>query len=120
MHKLTVGQTLLFEAAPHSNSRGRGTVTVTAAGRKWAEIEGFCTGRISLDTLEVDGRGYSSPGRCYLSKEDWMMTEGRNRAWDALRSSLQRSPADEVTCDKIIEAASLLGIKVELPQVFFR
>jgi hypothetical protein len=49
-------------------------VTITAIGRKWVTIShGGIAGRFLLADkyMTLDGGKYRSPGRCYLSREDY-------------------------------------------------
>lgn len=63
---LTVGQQLYY--VPSQRRAEPGFVTVTKVGRKWAEIGP--NRRVNMETMALDGGGYSSPGTCYLSKEE--------------------------------------------------
>jgi hypothetical protein len=45
-------------------------MTVTKVGRKWLELEGGVW-RADRETLEIDGKGYTSPGRAYASREEF-------------------------------------------------
>lgn len=108
-HNLVAGQELYFvpgirrTAAPY-------TVTVKSVGRKWAKLEGYL-GRISLETLEVDGGDYSSPGKCWVSAALYEKTAARRKAWDALRAHIREaySPPENITTRQIDEVLRLLG-----------
>ena len=114
MPKLVVNQTLWFVGAGRDNrSRGQGEVTVTKVGRKWIEVKGFYDCRIDVDTLQADGAGYSSPGRCYASEAAWREREGHRRAWVALRSAMPMACPDGVTLEQIVAASKLLGTDIE-------
>ncbi|MEX3984120.1 hypothetical protein AB4Y45_34770 [Paraburkholderia sp. EG287A] len=119
MPKLEVGQTLLFESSPCANQRVRDKVVVTAVGRKWANIEGAHTGRVNVETMEVDGGSFSSQGECFVSKEDWLEKIGRRIVWDSLKSALRTVPPAGVTYAQLLDAAKLLGIPVASPNVDF-
>ncbi|MBU9199914.1 hypothetical protein KTD31_00675 [Burkholderia multivorans] len=120
MEKLIVGQELLFIGNSFSNQRKvRGKVTVTSVGRKWAEVSGVHSGRISTDTLEADGRGYCSPGTCYRSMEDWRARAGAKLAWTELHRKMYATTPTTQTFGQIIEAAKLLGLELELPSASF-
>lgn len=77
-HNLTVGQELWYVPG-NGRRRDPGSVTVQKIGRVWAEISR--EGRISLETLWVDGGNYTSLGRCYLSKELHDAEILREQAW---------------------------------------
>lgn len=109
-HGLTVGQEL-FLVLNGSHLSGGKPVTVTAVGRKRAEIDDG-RHRINIRTLYVDGNGYSSPGRCYLSEQEWKDNVLRQDAWASLRRNIEHMytlPTD-LTIEKMDQIADLLGI----------
>ena len=109
---LQVGQKLWY--VPHRHHR-RGEpyeVEVTKVGRKWATVgEGWRQERIDLETMQADGKGYSSPGTCYLSREHYETEQERLAAWSQLTKALQysRCPAG-VTTEGIKQAMQLLKV----------
>jgi len=108
-HDLKVGQKLFFVYS--DKRRGpAGDVEVTKVGRKWAELSSHY--RIDLVTLEADGAGYMSPGRCYLGREAYEAEVKLSRAWDDLRSkvSFQWGPPNGVTAGQIVDALALLNL----------
>lgn len=108
--KLVVGQKLWY--VPNRARECPLEVTVEAVGRKWATIDR--RNRISVETLEADGAGYSSPGRCYLTRREWEDEQERLAAIRAFRSRVgEWSWGKGITTDAIRQAAALLGI--ELP-----
>ena len=44
-------------------------VEVGKVGRKWATLVPEYAGRFDINTLQLDGKGYSSPGMLYQSKD---------------------------------------------------
>jgi len=74
--------------------------TVLRVGRKWAVMD--CR-RVNLETLEIDGGDYSSPGRCYLSQEHYEQENRRRRAWNELRYRVNDSgkPPSHLTTEAI-------------------
>lgn len=106
--KYTVGQELYFEWSPYSNRKGRGeAVTITKIGRKWLELSnGF---RVDKMRLVADGRGYSSPGTAYVSREDRESQIRLQAAWHNLRRRMESHPGEGVTAERVAEAARLLG-----------
>lgn len=111
--KLTNNQTLWFVGAGKF-ARRRGVVTVTEVGRKWARVTGVFIGRIEIATLDADGGAYSSPGRCYASRMDWVNQDGPRRAWQELRSSMSTAVPADLSYETIVQAANLLGIDINL------
>ena len=60
--------------------------TITAIGRKWIT---FSRGpgredRFNAETMNLDGKGYSSPGRVWQSKAEYEETLAINHAWQNL------------------------------------
>jgi len=109
--KLVENQVLWF-VGTGNYARTRGFVKVESVGRKWAEISGVKRCRISVDTLVADAAGFSSPGRCYLSQEDWLAEEGPKVAWQSLRSQMTIACPAGVTLEDILTASKLLGMEV--------
>lgn len=87
-----------------------GFVTVTKVGRKWAELSarGY---RIDKTTLIIDGAGYTSPGRCYLTKDEHTAEENMRQAWRKLRDFIDRkySPPHGITVESVEAALHMLG-----------
>jgi hypothetical protein len=119
---LVVGQKLLFvreDRLAISYQRGRNEtidqateLTVERLGRKWARCGSY---RVHRYTLDVDGDGYGSPGRCYLSREHYAAEKAADRAWRALSTKLLHRPDNGPSAEAIRQAAALLG--VEIPDV---
>lgn len=119
-NKLQVGQKLWY--VPTENRRwtqGTGReVQVFKVGRKWAEIEERNYGkplRIDVDTLVADDYGYSSPGRCYLSREHYEVAMLTQQTWEKLIRGLEhqwRAP-DDVTLQDIHEVMRILHLENE-------
>lgn len=65
--KLEVGQKLWY--VPNSSRDNQQEVTIQSIGRKWAKV--CYVGNVDINTLEVDVGNYSSPGKCYLSQEEY-------------------------------------------------
>lgn len=120
---MTVGQKLYFVPRDRRVGSPR-TVEVIHIGRKWATLNGenatnngsftWTFGRCDKVTGIVDGKGYSSPGTCWVSREAYESDNLRLAAWEWLRASLQaraRPPRPDVTIDDIHAAAKLLGIE---------
>jgi hypothetical protein len=90
--KLEVGQKLWYYRSYHYK-RDEVTepveVEVVKVGRKWATLNYH--GRISLETLAVDGGEYMSPGRCYLSREAHDAELALNTAWAVFQSTVRET-----------------------------
>jgi hypothetical protein len=115
MHKLERGQKLLYVGSVYGSNRTQRTeVTVVSVGRTWAQIEGPFCGRLDMETLVVDGRGFGSPGTCYLSREHYQQQEGPKLAWNSLRAAMGNTMPNGVSYENVVAAAKLLGIDVEI------
>jgi hypothetical protein len=104
---LEVGMRLWFQGSPRSGNASR-EVTVLSVGRKWAQLDN--RNRINLDNWVADGGVYSSPGRCYESKEDYDAEVQLQGEWDAFRRSIERCyrVPDGMTIERIAEMTRLL------------
>ena len=115
---MKVGDTLFMKLTRRSGHHRDESkpVTVTKVGRKWATLDypSRKPYRVDIDTMQVDGAGYSSPGRCWLSELDCRSHEAAQRAQSELSRRLSYSPPVGVTEADIREAARLL--RVELPE----
>lgn len=109
MSKLAVGQELFWQGLGnyrHNNC----LVTVTKVGRKWAELSN--RHRIDMVTLSADGKGYSSPGACWLSQAHYEAKVITGTAFTNLKNKMRFQPSDGVTIQDIYEAAKLLRIEL--------
>lgn len=108
---LTVGQKLYwvpFDGHHHQE----GEVTVLSVGRRWAKLSN--QSRIEIETLRGDAGHYAVPGRCWLSKQDYMQATRAEAAWTALWKQFDRHRRPEcVTYEHILAAAQLLGLTLE-------
>ena len=81
---LTIGQKLFYVPANRYRRTEPHEVTVTAVGRKWVVFkDGNITERFAITDkcMMVDGGEYQSPGRCYLSKEDYETEQALTARW---------------------------------------
>jgi hypothetical protein len=109
MAKLAVGQRLWYVP----NRRGTAhEVEIVKIGRKWAELnEGCPRYRIDMETLSVDGRGFSSPGRCHLDREAYEMDQMTRLAWHNVQNQMSRRGPGSATLENIQAASTLLGLE---------
>lgn len=106
---LVPGQTLVY--VPNDARHHKPTeVTVERVGRKWAYLAGNM-GRVN-DDLNMDGGGYSSPGRCYGSWSEYEETTVLHQTWNAFWQLIRdrhRIP-EGVTLEGIAQARAALGL----------
>ena len=111
--KLTVGQELWYVSRRRYSTNK--WVTVTKVGRKWATLD---TGqRIDIETWEVDGGGYTSIARCYLSVGECEDERELEDLWRLLRDRTSRfTVPDGLTAEDVRKAMALLKLEIEVPQ----
>lgn len=107
MTTYTVGQKLWF-VPNDTRRRPPSEVTITRVGRKWIETDSWY--RFAIETLVADGKGYASPGRCYLSREEHERVAALARAWYEFRCKVngQARVPDGVTIERVQQAEQLL------------
>lgn len=87
IHNLKVGQQVWQEPERWSRSSVGRYVEIIKVGRDWATTKaGGGEIRFSLETLVIDGRGFSSPGRVWLTKEEWETDLEMKCDWGDIRS----------------------------------
>lgn len=114
MSELTIGQKLWWVGSNYRrHDHDQGEATVTKIGRKWAELSfSWRALRIDKNTLIADGGGYTSPGRCYLSRDHFEAAEHVRKVWDEFQTDFRGryGMPPEMTVERIIEARRLLGL----------
>ncbi|MCQ4311744.1 hypothetical protein NAV33_07520 [Pseudomonas stutzeri] len=102
------GQVLIFD--PSDGRREPREITIGKTGRRWVQIKsaGWIDARFDKETLVIDGRGYASPGRVWLS---WDSYHGEKRRL-ALHARLRRMLDDyskPYTTEQVAAALAALG-----------
>ena len=97
--KFEVGQVVFV--VRNDNRRSTYNATVTKVGRKWVYINEHQ--RFDPQTKLIDGGNYQSPGRVYLSRDEYDETVTRANAWRDLRSEVQYlySAPNHLTTERI-------------------
>jgi hypothetical protein len=116
MSKFIVGQTLWFVyyKGYSSSPRPDCEVTITKVGREWLTLSSGH--RVDKHTLIADGKGYSSPGRCYLSREIYEKRVATLKAWRDFSSTIDpRNPPDLASLESIAQAMRLLNLEKPEP-----
>jgi hypothetical protein len=105
------GQELWFVASDRRSCARNGYVKVNAVGRKWITLGKQGQMRAHKDTLIVDGRGFSSPGRCYLTREEYETERANDAAWDSLRDFINTkwSRPEHLGADEIRKMLAVLA-----------
>ena len=90
-------------------------VTVDKVGRVWFTVKKYRKDRFSIDNGYADGRGYSSHGRCYVSREAYESKVELDRLWQAFRMDTQNrfNTPPEVGAEEILQAAKILRFVVK-------
>lgn len=102
-----VGQELWY-VPDYGTSRSK---TVASIGRKWAVLDGL-RNRVEIATGIVDGGQYSPPGTLYNSEADYKKHLEHQTAAQRLSNRINRYALRNVSIEKIIAAAALLGISL--------
>ena len=109
--KFEVGQKVVVVFNERRNERIE-EFEVTKIGRVWAQISagGAYEYRFNLESLLIDGGQYMSPGRIYLSREEYETEKATEGVWKVFRECVDRTWKPEISVEKIREAAKILGI----------
>jgi hypothetical protein len=108
MTDLKVGQTLWYVPNNYGRHPQQGrTVTVEKVGRKWAYIDH--NERVDIKTMWVDGGQYSSPGKCYPSKEAYDNMVACQTEWSGLIDWMNRRDPT-VSLDVLYEVKRILKV----------
>jgi len=113
--KPVVGQVVWVEIERNRKPAGE-EATVTKVGRKWADVSGGHGRRFDIETWDLDGGRYSSPGNVYPCRDAREKEISRIRAWRNLSDAIDRyrySAPPNVTIETIQQAAELLGLEVK-------
>lgn len=78
---------------------GHEIVEVLSTGRKWGKFRSRY--RFDLETLEIDGGEYSSPGRCYLTMKEYEDEFNRNKEWEKIRLRTGFKCPDHLTLEDV-------------------
>jgi hypothetical protein len=101
-----VGQNLWF-VSPLSHLTDC-EVTVQKAGRVWATLDNFMRCDASGG---VDGGGFTSPGHCYVNRDEYQLEQARQEAWSSFKRSLERKQMPEsLTLEALEQIAGSLEI----------
>lgn len=101
-------------------------VVVVRVGRKWAEIvredlvkrfpdrADWRTDRFEIETMNLDGGRFTSPGRVYRTEEEYRDRLLRDRLWTDFRRQVVHiyTPRD-LTAINILKAADALGLRLK-------
>lgn len=114
--KLTVGQRLWYVRKDHRSQDTGVEVEVLSVGRLYATLSGRW-GRIHIDTMIVHGEGFTSPGRCYLSRENHEEYRRVRALWFELHHAMNTYPFHDGppigTREEMVRGAARL-LKIEL------
>ena len=98
----------------HNGGRGHKDsckATITKIGRRWINYEcrnkSWLSGRFDPEDMWVDGKGYSSPGKVYLSQEDFDESTLRNKAYRDMYRRMLHNPTTSL--ENVQKARVLLG-----------
>src|SRR5688572_12649095 len=104
MKPVSVGQTV-FVSWSHRARDNLSTSSVTKVGRKWVHLTG---GYRFDESMTLDGSGYSSPGRVYLSREDYERKVREDTEWSDLRAAVESHKRRDYTAEQVHSALAAL------------
>jgi len=118
----TIGQKLYFVSSnrswnpSHTIEPGE-EVEITKIGNKWVTISsGNPDYRFEKTdpSMTIDGRAFASPGKCYLTKEEYETKRRTQNLWLEFHRMLsnQFSCPPGTTLDNILKAAEILGVEL--------
>lgn len=107
-HVFKEGQVLVFD--PSDGRREPREITTGKVGRVWVQIAsaGWSDGRFNKETLIIDGRGYASPGRVWLSWDAYRNEKRRLELHARLRRMLD-DYSNPYTTEQVSAALAALG-----------
>ncbi len=99
-----------------TNYGSRGPLTywamVIKVGRKWVTVQregSVACCRFDAETMRVDGGSYSSPGRVYVSEDDYLHETERRKEWGDLLPWVGYSgPPPHMTLEDIRAVAKMV------------
>lgn len=108
---LVVGQKLWLVYTQRNRRDDGREVEVTKVGRKWADLS-YGHNRLNIETLALDAGGYVSPGRCYLSEQEYREGLALSAALFRFKRDVSelRASADQITVENIRHVRNLLGM----------
>lgn len=112
--KLSIGDTLwLVIGDEWKKNKHQAPAKVVKVGRKWADLD-YGRYRVDMETMRLDGAGYTSPGKCYVSQSHYEQELAANKAWDYIAARISPSCRPEhVDLEDIKSIAALAGIELK-------
>lgn len=113
-HDLKVGQMLWLVGSHHGRPKeycGE-EIEIVKVGRDWAYFGPSGQSRLRLESLRLDGGGYNSPGRAYLSREACEVERDTDKAWEKMSVAVhgRYGRPDGVTLADVEQAMKLLRL----------
>ena len=81
---------------------------MTKIGRKWAALDNY--ERIDVNTLIADGGKYSSPGRCYITREAFEAEQALEEAWHDFQRRVSYVVPPGMTVERIAQLREEFGM----------
>ena len=114
MKNIYKGQEVYYQYIGHRvNGKGNEPelTTVTKVGRKWFEVEAVKNTRFDLQTLQNDGKGYSSSSRVILSLVDYRNEREQSRLNELISEYFRTFSRKSITLEQLREIAKVLNIE---------
>lgn len=91
LNEIKVGQKLWY--VPIERRHDPFSVMVESIGRKWFSVKAdWYSLKINLEDFCADGGKYTSPGKCWLSKESYESEMELRSAWDDFKRRIPHMP----------------------------
>ncbi len=104
MMPVSVGQTVLVSWS-HRSRDSLSELSVKKVGRKWIHLTG---GYRFDESMSLDGAGHSSPGRVYLSRDDYERKVREDAEWAELRAAVESHKRRGYTAEQVRYALDAL------------
>lgn len=111
-HNIVVGEKVFYQIYTNRRESTLAPVVISKVGRKWVHFNnGWHQHKADISSLVVDGNGYTSPGRLWLSVEAYETHQEVQSEWSELRFRLERmyKYPEGMTPEKIQKIKELIG-----------
>lgn len=111
--KFTVGQTVYYERNKGYQAHRTGVtpVSIQRVGRVWVyfgAISHYGQQRFNAENMRVDGKGYSSPGRIWLTEEDYKASVQRDYLEQKFVTLVNKRRHQQISLTDLIAVVSVL------------
>lgn len=110
----TVGQKLVAVYTLNRKDPRVAEVMVTGIGRVWVTYDdGIRRPRFDPEDMSIDGGNFTSPGRVFLSMDEFAQARRRAKLRHAIVQNVSRSRLHGVDTQTLETIAAALGVEIE-------